>query len=80
MAIITTEYDPNICQCCGASTVSDVRCVCTAYNDWHMTENGEVACGYHKAGLYLHTERKTHAMGVSGSIVTHDRWRNYRDG
>ena len=78
MAIITTEYDPNTCQCCGASTTSDVLCVCTAYGDWHMTENGDVACGYHKAELYLNPGRKSYAMGVSGSVVTHDRWRNFR--
>jgi hypothetical protein len=77
VAIITTEYDPNICQCCGASTTASVLCVCTAYNDWHQTENGEVACGYHKADLYLKTERKTVALGVA-PVQSNDRWRNFR--
>ena len=79
MALITTAYDPTICQCCGADATADVQCVCTAYPDWHMTEHGDVACGYHKAELYLAPARQHIAMGVP-NLETHDRWRNYRNG
>ena len=77
MGFISSDSDPNICRCCGASMTSDLRCVCTAFNDWHMTENGEVACGYHKADLYLKPERTTVALGVK-PIESNDRFRNFR--
>ena len=79
MPLITTEYDLSRCQCCGADATSDVQCVCTAYPEWHQTENGEVACGYHKAELYLAPQRKTVALDAP-ALETHDRWRNYRNG
>lgn len=78
MPLITTEYDQNVCQCCGASTISDVRCVCTAYNDWHMNEHGDAACGYHKAELYMKTEKTTVALGAPKPIM-HDHFRNWRN-
>ncbi len=78
MALITTEYDLSVCQCCGASTTSDVACICTAYPEWHMTENGDVACGYHKPNLFLKPESKTVALGVA-PLQSHDPWRNYRN-
>lgn len=78
MPLITTEYDTTVCQCCGASATSDVKCICTAYPEWHMTENGDVACGYHKPNLYIQPERKTVALGAPAA-QTHDRWANFRN-
>lgn len=77
MPLITTKYDPTICQCCGASTTSDVLCVCSAYPDWHMNEHGDVRCGYHKAELFLPPERIIQAVGVP-NLQSNDRYRNYR--
>lgn len=78
MPLITTEYDPTICQCCGADTTSDIRCVCTAYPDWFLNENGDARCGYHKADLFLTPERTTIAIGAPGMPLTHDHFRNFR--
>lgn len=78
MPLITTEYDPKVCQCCGADATSDLQCVCVAYPDWHMNEHGDLACGYHKADLYMAKPRETVAVGIPNQ-ETHDRWRNFRN-
>jgi hypothetical protein len=78
MPLITTEYDPNICQCCGADATSDIRCVCTAYPEWYQNEHGDVACGYHKADMFIDPKRTTVAVGGPSLPHTLDRYRNLR--
>ena len=77
MPLITTNYDAAVCQCCGYEACGGVEYVCAAYSEWSLTEDGELACGYHKAELYIRTERKVMAMGVKPA-ETHDRYRNFR--
>ena len=77
MGLITTQYDPTVCQCCGHSPAD--LCVCNAYPEWHLTEHGEAFCGYHKQEAYLVTERKVIALGAPRPEVIHDRFRNFRN-
>ena len=79
MPLITTEYDPHICQCCGADDRTGVLCVCNAYPDWMINEHGDAKCGTHKGELFLTPNRVTVAMGAPAMPLSHDPFRNYRN-
>ena len=79
MGVITTEYDPTKCQCCGFNTSQGIECICSLYPEWHLDDNGEASCGFpeHQLRLLAAKNARTIALGAPKPL-THDRFRNFR--